>query len=131
MSNQTQFYGTGRRKSSVARVFLRPGTGQITVNGKPVEEYFFRDSIRADLVRPLILAEATESYDALITVKGGGKTGQAGAVRLGISRALCEASAELRGVLKPHGLLTRDARKVERKKYGLAGARRRFQFSKR
>jgi len=127
----TQYYGTGRRKSSVARVYLRPGKGNIVVNRTPFEEYFNRDSVKQVLKQPLALTDTLEDYDILINVKGGGKTGQAGAVRLGIARALCEANPENRPVLKGNGLLTRDARKVERKKYGQPGARKKFQFSKR
>jgi len=126
-----QYYGTGRRKSSTARVFLRPGAGRITVNRRPLENYFPRETHRIDLLRPLTLTESNEQYDAIITVKGGGSTGQCGAVRLGLARALLEANPQLREALKKHGLLTRDAREVERKKYGRAGARRSFQFSKR
>ncbi len=131
MANVTQYYGTGRRKSATARVFLRPGTGQIIVNSRPVDEYFPRPVLVMDLKQPLQLTESIETFDAFVTVKGGGMTGQAGAIRLGLSRALTLANPEWRAVLKPHGFLTRDARKVERKKYGQAGARRRFQFSKR
>ena len=127
----TQYYGTGRRKTSVARVYLRPGKGNIVVNRTPIEEYFNRDSIKQVLKQPLALTGTIEDYDILINVYGGGKTGQAGAVRLGIARALCEANPENRTVLKANGLLTRDARKVERKKYGQPGARKKFQFSKR
>ena len=127
----TQYYGTGRRKSSVARVYLRPGKGNIVVNRTPFEEYFNRDSVKQVLKQPLAVTDTLEDYDILINVKGGGKTGQAGAVRLGIARALCEANPENRPVLKGNGLLTRDARKVERKKYGQPGARKKFQFSKR
>jgi len=127
----TQYYGTGRRKSSVARVYLRPGKGNIIVNRTPFEEYFNRDSVKQVLKQPLALTSTLEAYDILVNVKGGGKTGQAGAVRLGIARALCEANPENRSVLKGNGLLTRDARKVERKKYGQPGARKKFQFSKR
>jgi len=126
-----QYYGTGRRKTSTARVFLRPGSGRIMVNGKPVDEYFPRATLVMDLCQPLDLTESREQYDAFITVKGGGQAGQAGAVRLGIARALMVANPESRSVLKPAGMVTRDARKVERKKYGRAGARKRFQFSKR
>ncbi len=126
-----QYYGTGRRKTSAARVFLRPGTGRILVNKRPLEEYFPRPTLVMDLTRPLDITECREQYDAYITVSGGGLTGQAGAIRMGIARALCDANPEHRVALKPHGLLTRDARKVERKKYGRAGARKRFQFSKR
>jgi small subunit ribosomal protein S9 len=127
----TQYYATGRRKSSVARVYLRPGKGNIIVNRTPFEDYFNRDSVKQVLKQPLALTSTLEDYDILVNVKGGGKTGQAGAVRLGIARALCEANPENRAVLKGNGLLTRDARKVERKKYGQPGARKKFQFSKR
>ncbi|MFT4622916.1 MAG: small subunit ribosomal protein S9 [Myxococcota bacterium] len=130
-SDIVQYYGTGRRKTSAARVFLRPGTGRILVNKRPLEEYFPRPTLIMDLTRPLDLTETRESFDAYITVRGGGLTGQAGAIRMGLARALCDLNPENRAVLKPHSLLTRDARKVERKKYGRAGARKRFQFSKR
>ncbi|MEZ4320196.1 MAG: 30S ribosomal protein S9 [Myxococcota bacterium] len=126
-----QYYGTGRRKTSTARVFLRPGTGRVFVNHRPLEEYFPRETLVMDLRRPLVLTDLAEQFDAHITVKGGGMNGQAGAIRLGISRALLQLNPDHRATLKPEGLLTRDARKVERKKYGRAGARRRFQFSKR
>ena len=126
-----QFYGTGRRKSSVARVFLRPGQGRITVNKKPIDDYFERESSKLIIRQPLAIAESLDSFDIYITVNGGGKSGQAGAIRLGISRALVESDPSLRPPLKKAGLLTRDARKVERKKYGQPGARKRFQFSKR
>ena len=126
-----QYYGTGRRKSATARVFLRPGTGQVMVNNLPLDQYFPRATLVMDLRRPLDVTESGEQFDAYITVKGGGKSGQAGAVRLGLSRALLQVNPDHRSTLKPLGLLTRDARKVERKKYGRAGARRRFQFSKR
>ncbi|MBT3219011.1 MAG: 30S ribosomal protein S9 [Proteobacteria bacterium] len=129
--NIVQYYGTGRRKCSVARVFLRPGTGRIVVNKRPIEVYFPRETLCIDVRRPLSLVDAVEKFDAYVTVVGGGLTGQSGAVRLGIARALLLANPEFRGVLKPAGMLTRDARKVERKKYGQRGARRRFQFSKR
>lgn len=127
-----QYYGTGRRKTSTARVFLRPGgSGRIFVNKRPLTEYFVRETLVMDLMQPFTHTETAEEYDAYITVKGGGHTGQAGAIRLGLARALTQANPSFRGTLKPRGLLTRDARKVERKKYGRAGARRRFQFSKR
>lgn len=129
--NVVQFYGTGRRKTSTARVYLRPGTGRIFANGRPLEEYIPREFLRMDLRRPLEICEVAEQFDVYINVRGGGHTGQTGAIRLGISRALLGVSPEFRGRLKPLGLLTRDARKVERKKYGRAGARRSFQFSKR
>jgi len=131
MTQTLQYYGTGRRKSSTARVFLRPGNGHVFVNGRPIDEYFVRATNRMDLMQPLTLTENVEAFDAYVTVKGGGATGQTGAVRLGIARALLQFNPEYRTALKRQGLLTRDARKVERKKYGQAGARRRFQFSKR
>jgi small subunit ribosomal protein S9 len=127
----TQYYGTGRRKTSVARVYLRPGKGNIVVNRTPIEDYFNRDSVKQVLKQPLALTGNLEAFDILVNVQGGGKNGQAGAVRLGIARALCEVNPENRSVLKSSGLLTRDARKVERKKYGQPGARKKFQFSKR
>jgi len=126
-----QYYGTGRRKTSTARVFLRPGTGTISVNAREFESYFPTGVLRTEIRQPLVLTETTDKFDILATVAGGGIAGQAGAVRLGISRALCRYNLELRGALKKEGLLTRDARAKERKKYGLAGARKRFQFSKR
>ena len=127
----TQFYATGRRKESTARVFLRPGSGTITVNHREFKNYFPSEALRVQVVQPLSLTESADKFDVLCTVAGGGVTGQAGAIRLGIARALCEASAENRPRLKKEGLLTRDARAKERKKYGMAGARKRFQFSKR
>ncbi|MFO7692931.1 MAG: 30S ribosomal protein S9 [Vicinamibacterales bacterium] len=126
-----QYYGTGRRKTSTARVFLRPGTGVITVNHREFADFFPTAVLRTEIQQPLKLTDTTEKFDVLATVAGGGTAGQAGAVRLGISRALCEYNIELRPALKKEGLLTRDARAKERKKYGLAGARKRFQFSKR
>jgi small subunit ribosomal protein S9 len=126
-----EYYATGRRKTSTARVFLRPGTGAITVNHRAFEKYFPTDQLRMQVRRPLTLTETGEKFDILATVAGGGVNGQAGAMRLGISRALVEFNAELRRQLKKDGLLTSDARVKERKKYGLAGARKRFQFSKR
>ncbi len=127
----TQYYATGRRKEATARVFLRPGSGAITVNHREFKEFFPIESTRVHVKSPLVLTETTEQFDVLATVAGGGVTGQAGAIRLGIARALCEFNAELRARLKKDGLLTRDARAKERKKYGMAGARKRFQFSKR
>ena len=127
----TEYYATGRRKESTARVFLRPGTGAIKVNKREFAEFFPRETLRILVKSPLILTETAEQFDILATVSGGGMTGQAGAIRLGISRALCEFNIELRPRLKKDGLLTRDARAKERKKYGMAGARKRFQFSKR
>ena len=126
-----QYYGTGRRKTSTARVFLRPGTGAISVNHRAFESFFPTEALRMQIRRPLVITETTEKFDVLATVEGGGVSGQAGAVRLGISRALVEYNLELRKALKTEGMLTRDARAKERKKYGLAGARKRFQFSKR
>lgn len=124
-------YGTGRRKSSTARVFLKPGSGAITINRLTLEQFFPTASIRKQIVEPLSLSEASEKVDIFATARGGGFAGQAGALRLGIARALVKLDPELRGPLKKAGLLTRDARIKERKKYGLAGARKRFQFSKR
>ncbi|NCG22373.1 MAG: 30S ribosomal protein S9 [Rhodobacterales bacterium] len=126
-----QYYGTGRRKTATARVFLRPGTGRIYVNKREIENYFPRATLRMDLRQPLGLTENTEAFDLYVTVRGGGQAGQAGAVRLGIARALLLVNPDYRGALKAAGFLTRDARKVERKKYGRAGARAKFQFSKR
>ncbi|MBX2812037.1 MAG: 30S ribosomal protein S9 [Myxococcales bacterium] len=126
-----QFYATGRRKEAIARVYLRPGNGKITVNKRDVEDYFPRETLKMILRQPLEISDQISKWDILINVTGGGLSGQAGAVRHGISRALVEADAELRASLKKHGFLTRDARTVERKKYGQPGARKRFQFSKR
>ena len=126
-----QFYGTGRRKTSTARVFLRPGTGAIRINYRTFEAFFPTEALRTQIRQPLVLTETAEQFDILATVAGGGVSGQAGAVRLGIARALVEYNLELRKRLKSEGLLTRDARAKERKKYGMAGARKRFQFSKR
>ena len=127
----TEFYATGRRKTSSARVFLRPGKGSVTVNHREFEEFFPTAALRTQIKVPLVLTETLEQFDVVATVAGGGINGQAGAVRLGIARALVEYNAELRKKLKKGGLLTRDARAKERKKYGMAGARKRFQFSKR
>ena len=127
----SQFYGTGRRKSSVARVFLRPGTGKFIVNKKEVSDYFHRDLYGIIVNSPLKVTEQEEKFDVICTVKGGGTTGQAGAIRHGLSRALLASDEELRGSLKAAGFLTRDSRVVERKKYGQKGARAKFQFSKR
>ena len=126
-----QYLGTGRRKTSVARVFLRPGKGEIKVNNRAFENYFQTESSRAMVRQPLSATETSDKFDLLILADGGGVAGQAGAARLGISRALVEFNAELRGRLKKLGFLTRDPRKHERKKYGQKGARKRFQFSKR
>jgi small subunit ribosomal protein S9 len=126
-----QHLGTGRRKRSVARIFMRPGQGVIKINNRAFENYFPTESARAIVRQPLAAAEMMDKFDILILTNGGGVAGQAGAVRLGISRALVEFNAELRPRLKKLGLLTRDPRKHERKKYGQKGARKRFQFSKR
>jgi small subunit ribosomal protein S9 len=127
----TEFYATGRRKTSSARVFLRPGTGAVTINHREFEAFFPTEALRTQIKTPLVLTQTVEQFDVVATVAGGGMNGQAGAVRLGIARALVEYNAELRKTLKKGGLLTRDARAKERKKYGMAGARKRFQFSKR
>jgi small subunit ribosomal protein S9 len=126
-----QYYGTGRRKTSTARVFLRPGNGTLTINQRTFEAFFPTEALRTQIKTPLVLTETADKFDILATVAGGGVSGQAGAVRLGIARALVEYNLELRKALKSEGLLTRDARAKERKKYGMAGARKRFQFSKR
>ena len=131
MTTFIQYYGTGRRKSSVARVYLRPGSGQVTVNKRSLEQYFGREVLRKIALQPLELTEMGEQFDIYINVHGGGLSGQSGAVRHGISRALLAADEELRPPLKKAGMLTRDSRKVERKKYGQPGARKRYQFSKR
>ena len=126
-----QYYGTGRRKTSTARVFLRPGTGAVKINQRSFETFFPTEALRTQIKQPLILTETADKFDILATVAGGGVSGQAGAMRLGIARALVVYNGELRKRLKDEGLLTRDARAKERKKYGMAGARKRFQFSKR
>ena len=131
MPNQTQWLGTGRRKSAVARVFLRQGAGKIQINDQAPEQYFPTESLKAKVRQPLLASETDGKFDALILVHGGGKSGQADAVRLGIARALQEFNSELRPLLKKGGYLTRDPRKHERKKYGRPGARKRFQYSKR
>ena len=125
------YYGTGRRKSSVARVFIKAGKGQIVVNGKPVDQYFARETGSMVVRQPLVLTEKEGAFDIMVNVNGGGESGQAGAVRHGITRALIEFDPGLKSVLKHAGLVTRDAREVERKKVGLHKARRRKQFSKR
>ena len=127
----TKFYGTGRRKKSIARVYLTPGTGKITVNKRHIDEYFGLDTLKVIVRQPLVATETDGKYDILVNVKGGGYTGQAGAVRHGIARALLEVDAEYRPILKSAGYLTRDPRMKERKKYGLKAARRAPQFSKR
>ena len=131
MAAAVQYYGTGRRKTSTARVFLRPGNGTLTINRRSFEAFFPTEALRTQIKTPLVLTETADKFDILATVAGGGVSGQAGAVRLGIARALVEYNLELRKALKAEGLLTRDARAKERKKYGMAGARKRFQFSKR
>jgi small subunit ribosomal protein S9 len=128
---QVQYYGTGRRKHSVARVRLVPGEGRIVINGRDIDEFFGLETLKLIVKQPLNTTETTDKYDVLVTVHGGGYTGQAGAIRHGISRALLEADPEYRASLKAAGFLTRDARMKERKKYGLKGARRAPQFSKR
>ncbi|HQT94937.1 MAG: 30S ribosomal protein S9 [Thermoanaerobaculaceae bacterium] len=126
-----QFYGTGRRKTAVARVYLRPGTGVIKVNKRDFETYFPNRVLKMVIRQPLAITETSDKFDIVVNVAGGGMTGQAGAIRHGLSRALLEFNPELRPKLKSAGFLTRDAREVERKKYGQPKARRRFQFSKR
>jgi len=126
-----QYYGTGRRKTSTARVFLRPGSGAVSINQRSFDAFFPTEALRTQIKTPLVITETADKFDILATVAGGGVSGQAGAVRLGIARALVEYNADLRKALKAEGLLTRDARAKERKKYGMAGARKRFQFSKR
>ena len=127
-----EFIGaTGKRKTSVARIWIRPGGGQIVINKRPIEQYFFRESDRALITEPLRLTDTIDKYDMNVNVRGGGISGQAGAVRHGISRALVTADPELRDPLKKEGFLTRDSRMKERKKYGQPGARARFQYSKR
>ena len=126
-----QYYGTGRRKTSTARVYLRPGTGEIRVNRKNFDEYFPNQALRMVIRQPLTLTDTANKFDIVVNVAGGGPAGQAGAVRHGITRALMEFNADLRPALKDAGLVTRDPRAKERKKYGQKGARKRFQFSKR
>lgn len=127
----TQYYGTGRRKTSTARVFLRPGTGSIVVNNRPLDVYFGRDTNRMVVRQPLVLTESLEKFDVYVNVNGGGDNGQAGAIRHGITRALMQYDETLRSSLRAAGFVTRDARSVERKKVGLRKARKRPQFSKR
>ena len=128
---ETEYLGTGRRKTAVARVRLASGAGKVTVNGRALENYFLIDTQRMHLLQPLVSTDTLNKYDVQVNVKGGGPNGQAGAVRHGIARALIKADANLRPTLKSQGLLTRDPRMKERKKYGQPGARKRFQFSKR
>ncbi|HEX2520828.1 MAG TPA: 30S ribosomal protein S9 [Terriglobia bacterium] len=131
MAAGVEYYGTGRRKSSTARVFLRPGKGKFVVNDRDFEGYFKNETLRMVIKQPFLLTETSDKFDILVNVDGGGTSGQAGAVKLGISRALLEYNIELRKKLKKSGFLTRDPRIKERKKYGQKGARKRFQFSKR
>lgn len=131
MEATMRYYGTGRRKASVARVWLRPGVGKIEVNERPVDDFFPRQTLRMILTQPLKVAGIEGKYDVRATVDGGGMSGQAGAIRLGIARAMLKVDDAVRGTLKKAGLLTRDPRAKERKKYGQKGARARFQFSKR
>ena len=131
MANDTQYYGTGRRKTAADRVYLRPGAGNVKVNGRPLDTYFPNEVLKMVIKQPLMLTETTERFDIVVSVAGGGSAGQAGTIRHDISRALLHFNAELRDRLKSAGLLTRDPRKKERKKYGQKGARARFQFSKR
>jgi small subunit ribosomal protein S9 len=131
MADLVQYYGTGRRKSAIARVFLRPGTGEFKVNGKAYDVYFVTEQQRVAAKKSLVISDTTATFDVLTTVSGGGVAAQADAVKMGIARALLLFNAELRKTLKAEGLLTRDARVKERKKYGQKGARKRFQFSKR
>ncbi|MCL7944479.1 30S ribosomal protein S9 [Marinobacter sp. ATCH36] len=126
-----QNYGTGRRKTSTARVFIKPGSGNISINGRTIEQFFGRDTLRMIVRQPLVVADSTDRFDINITVKGGGSSGQAGAIRHGLTRALMDYDETLRPALRKEGYVTRDARKVERKKVGLRKARKRPQFSKR
>ena len=131
MANTVRYYGTGRRKTSVSRVYLVPGTGKITINKRDIDDYLGAETLKVVVRQPLVATDTLDKFDVLVNVKGGGFTGQAGAIRHGISRALLEADAEYRPTLKKAGYLTRDPRMKERKKYGLKGARRAPQFSKR
>jgi small subunit ribosomal protein S9 len=131
MNNTDTFYATGKRKSSIAKVWLKPGNGKFIVNNKEMTDYFVQDSVQSILTAPLSLVEKQNDFDIKITVLGGGVSGQAGAITLGLSRALLLVDSDLRGVLKDYGYLTRDSRTKERKKYGKKGARASYQFSKR
>ena len=131
MAKSTRYYGTGRRKSSVARVYVTPGSGKITINNKDIEEYFGLETLKVIVRQPFAVTGTTGKFDVKVNVYGGGFTGQAGAIRHGIARALCSAGDDFRPILKKAGYLTRDPRMKERKKYGLKGARRAPQFSKR
>lgn len=129
--SEVQYYGTGRRKTATARVFLRPGSGEITVNRRALDHFFPSDVLKMIVKQPLLLTETAEKFDITVSVRGGGNSGQAGAIRHGITRALMDYNNELRPKLKAAGFVTRDPRKKERKKYGMKGARARYQFSKR
>ncbi len=129
--SEVQYYGTGRRKTATARVYLRPGSGEVTVNKRSLDDFFANEVLKMIVKQPLALTETTERFNITVTVTGGGNSGQAGAIRHGITRALMEYNSELRPKLKAAGLVTRDPRKKERKKYGMKGARARYQFSKR
>lgn len=131
MAKSARFYGTGRRKKSIARVYLTPGKGEIKINKRPIDEYFGLETLKVIVRQPMVATDTADKYDVLVNVHGGGYTGQAGAIRHGISRALLQMDAEYRPVLKKAGFLTRDPRMKERKKYGLKAARRAPQFSKR
>ncbi len=131
MAKSARFYGTGRRKKSIARVYLMPGKGDIVINKRPIDEYFGSETLKVIVRQPMTATETVDKYDVLVNVRGGGYTGQAGAIRHGISRALLQVDADFRPVLKKAGFLTRDPRMKERKKYGLKAARRAPQFSKR
>ncbi len=131
MADLVQYYGTGRRKTSVARVYLRPGSGDYKVNGRPFNEYFVTEAQRSSARQPLVSTETAASFNVVANVSGGGVNGQADAMKLGLARALMQFNAELRKKLKTEGMVTRDSRGKERKKYGQKGARKRFQFSKR
>ena len=131
MAKAAQYYGTGRRKKSIARVYLTPGTGNVTINKRDINEYFGLETLKVILRQPLVATETADRFDVKVTVRGGGTTGQAGAIRHGIARALLQADSDFRPVLKKAGYLTRDPRMKERKKYGLKAARRAPQFSKR
>jgi small subunit ribosomal protein S9 len=131
MAELVQYYGTGRRKSAVARVYLRPGSGDYKVNGRPFDQYFVTEAQRSSARQPLLSTDTASSFNVVANVSGGGVNGQADAMKLGIARALMQFNAELRKKLKAEGMVTRDSRGKERKKYGQKGARKRFQFSKR
>ncbi len=131
MAKAARYYGTGRRKKSIARVYLMPGTGKVTINKRDIDEYFGMETLKVIVRQPLTATETADKFDVLVNVRGGGTTGQAGAIRHGVARALCQADTDYRPVLKKEGFLTRDPRMKERKKYGLKAARRAPQFSKR